>query len=117
VKDFELKFSRFMFSSGMAVRRRLWIKLAKLLGNGVPILDALKSMHDRLVASGRAKDPVAIAISAWIDRIRNGHRLAAAIDGWAPRDEQMLIAAGEQSGRLNDALMRSWWRSPRYGKP
>lgn len=107
MKDFELKFSRFMFSSGMATRRRLWVKLAKLLANGVPILDALRSIHDRLVESGRAKDPVAFAVGAWMDRIRNGHRLAAAIDGWVPRDEQMLIAAGEQSGRLNDALMNT----------
>jgi type II secretory pathway component PulF len=105
VKDFELKFARFQFSHGMDARRRLWIKLAKLLGNGVPILDALKSMYDRRIEAGRVKDPVTIAIAAWIDGIRNGHRLAAAVEGWVPHDEQMLINAGEQSGRLNDALM------------
>lgn len=104
MNDLELKFNRFMFSFGMDARRRLWIKLSKLLANGVPILDALKSIHDRRVEGGRAKDPGTVAIASWMERIRNGHRLAAAIDGWAPRDEQMLIAAGEQSGRLHDAL-------------
>lgn len=107
MSSFEDKFNRFMFSSGMKARRRLWIKLAKLLSNGVPILDALKSIYDRRVESGRAKDPATVAIGAWMDRIRNGHRLAAAVEGWAPRDEQMLISAGEQSGRLNDALMNT----------
>lgn len=107
MNDFELKFSRFMFSAGMGARRRLWIKLAKLLSNGVPILDALKSIHERRIAGGDAKDPATVAIGKWIERIRNGHRLAAAVEGWAPRDEQMLIAAGEQSGRLNDALLNT----------
>jgi len=107
VNELELKFSRFMFSLGTATRRRFWIKLSKLLSNGVPILDALRSIHERFVESGRAKDPVAVAIGLWIEKIRNGHRLSATIEGWAPRDEQMLIAAGEQSGRLDDALMNT----------
>lgn len=96
-----------MFSIDAQARRRLWIKLAKLLANGVPILDAMKSIHERLIESGRAKHPTAAAIVVWMERMRNGHRLAAAIEGWAPRDEQMIIAAGEQSGRLDDALMKS----------
>lgn len=107
MSGFELKFNRFMFSSGMDARRRLWIKLAKLLSNGVPILDALRSIHERRIESGRSKDPGTVAIGAWIEQTRNGHRLSAAIDGWAPRDEQMLIAAGEQSGRLDEALMNT----------
>lgn len=107
MSDIELKFNRFMFSSGMNARRRLWIKLAKLLANGVPILDALKTLHERRVMNGLAKDPMSTALAQWMDRIRNGHRLAAAIEGWAPRDEQMLISAGEQSGRLSDALVNT----------
>lgn len=107
MSGFEEKFNRFMFSSGTDERRRLWIKLAKLLSNGVPILDALKSIYDRRVEAGRAKDPATVAIGAWMSQIRNGHRLSGAIDGWVPRDEQMLISAGEQSGRLSDALMNT----------
>ncbi len=100
-----LKFSRFMFQNGGAARRRLWTKIAKLLANGVPILDAIKSIHGRRVASNGGKDPVSVALAHWIDSLRNGARLGQAIAGWVPRDEQMLIAAGEQSGRLDDALM------------
>lgn len=104
MKELELKFSRFMFSSGTSARRRLWIKLAKLLENGVPILDALKSIHERRAENG-GKDPVTVAIAQWIERLRNGHRVGQAIEGWAPRDEQMLISAGEQSGKLDEALL------------
>lgn len=107
MNDFELKFARYMFAHGIDARRRLWIKLSKLLGNGVPLLDAMKSIHERRIESGAAKDPTTIAIGKWMERIRNGHRLGQAIEGWAPRDEQMLISAGEQSGRLDEALMNT----------
>lgn len=107
LSDIELRFNRYLFASSMAVRRRLWIKLSKLLANGVPLLDALKSIYDRRVESTSAKDPVAHAIGEWMARIRNGHRFGKAIDGWAPKDENMLIAAGEQSGQLDKALMHA----------
>lgn len=107
MNGFEMKFARFMFSTNLNVRRRMWIKLSKLLGNGVPILDAMTSIHERQVMNGAAKDPATIALGEWIERIRNGYHLASAVDGWAPRNEQMLISAGEQSGRLPEALMNA----------
>jgi len=88
-------------------RRRLWRKLAKLLGNGVPLLNALKSIYDRRMASGAAKDPMTIAMGVWMEGLRNGQRLGTAVGDWVPRDERMLIAAGEQSGQLDKALLNA----------
>lgn len=105
--NIELRINRYLFASGIAARRRLWIKLAKLLANGVPLLDALKTIHERRVEGGSAKEPTALAMGMWMARIRNGHRLGQAIEGWVPKDEQMLISAGEQSGRLDKALMNA----------
>lgn len=104
IKKIELKINRFLFSNDVDARRRLWIKLSKLLSNGVAILDALKSIHDRRVKSGN-NDGVTVAIGEWMTKIRNGYRLGQAIEGWVPKDEQMLIFAGDQSGRLDQSLM------------
>lgn len=102
--DFELNFSKFMFKFNSGDRRRLWIKLSKLLSNGVPILDALISMQKRRLDSGMKKDPMTVALTLWIEKIKNGRRLSQAIEGWVEHDEQMLLAAGEQSGNLATSL-------------
>lgn len=104
MSDLELKINRFLFRIDAKARNRLWKKLAKLINNGVPILDAINSMHARRVESGDTKHPVTLALADWRDKIKNGRRLSQAIEGWVQRDEQMLIAAGEQAGKLDDAL-------------
>lgn len=100
----EVKINRFLFRADASGRRRLWLKLAKLISNGVPILEALVSLHLRRVSMKSKSDPVAMALSAWIDQIRNGRRISDAIKGWVGVDEQMLLAAGEQSGSIDKAL-------------
>lgn len=104
MRDIDYRFNRFMFNFDADGRKRLWKKLAKLISNGVPIMDALKSIHSRRVESGGGKDATSMAIGEWLDKLRNGRRLSQAIEGWVARDEQMLIAAGEQSGNLDKAL-------------
>ena len=81
------------------------MKLAKLIGNGVPILAALESMHNRRVTSSGKSHPHAIATREWINNIKNGARLSAAINGWVEDDERMLISAGEQSGAVEKSLI------------
>ncbi len=102
--DLELKINKFLFRLDSSSRRRLWTKLSKLINNGVPILDALGSMHARRVESGNAKHPLTLALADWMSKIKNGHRMSQAIKGWVDQDEQMLLAAGEQSGKLDEAL-------------
>lgn len=104
MKDLEYKFNRFMFRFSAGDRKRLWQKLAKLISNGVPILEALQSIYDRRVAAGQAKHPTSVALREWVDKLRNGSRLSDAIQGWVEHDEQMLISAGEQSGAIETAL-------------
>lgn len=103
--EFEKKLNRFLFRLDATGRRRLWMKLSKLLSNGVPIMDALGSMNERRIASAGKNDVVSLALSSWMDGLKNGHRLSDAIKNWVYNDEQMLIAAGEQSGSLHIALL------------
>jgi len=105
MQDFTYQVNRFLFRFDAGSRKRLWRKLSKLIENGVPILDALTSIHSRRVSAGQGNHPTAIALNEWIKKIRNGHRLSQATEGWIDRDEQMLLAAGEQSGKLDEALL------------
>ncbi len=105
ISDIELKLTRLLFKWDGGARRRLWLKLAKLIGNGVPILTALQSIHDRRVASSGKSHPHAIATKHWITGIKNGSRLSNMLRGWADDDERMLISAGEQSGAMEKTLI------------
>lgn len=97
------KFSfRYLSGSG---RRRLWNKLAKLISNGVPILVALETIHNRRVAAGAGKQPLSVALSEWISGMHNGERLSVVIGDWVSDDERMLIAAGEKSGTVEKSLL------------
>lgn len=101
----ELKFAKMMFKWDTAGRRRLWLKLAKLIGNGVPILTALEFIRDRRIASSGRTHPQAIAAQHWATSIKNGSRLSGMLVGWVGDDERMLIAAGEQSGSVEKSLI------------
>lgn len=105
IASIEAKLARLLFKWDGGARRRLWLKLAKLIGNGVPILVALQSIHDRRVASSGKSHPHAIATKHWITGIKNGSRLSNMLKGWADDDERMLISAGEQSGAMEKTLI------------
>lgn len=103
--ELELKYARFMFRASTDQRKRLWRKLAKLLSNGVQLIEALETMRDRRVLLKGQKEFVTVALNEWLRRLKNGSRLSQAIEGWVGSDEQMLISAGEQSGEVDSALI------------
>lgn len=88
-------------------RRSIWLKLAKLLENGVPILKATESIRDRRVKAKGESDFAVLAMKEWVARMRNGSKFSEAIVGWAPHQEIMLISAGDRSGDLQSALLTS----------
>lgn len=99
--------SRWQFQSGANARRRIYIKLAKLLENGVKIMDGIQTMRDRRFRSHGKSDPIVMAFDVWMKQLRNGRKFSDAIQGWVPAQERMLIAAGERSGKLGEALLSS----------
>ncbi|MBZ0295983.1 MAG: type II secretion system F family protein [Anaerolineae bacterium] len=103
--ELELKFARFMFKADSGGRRRLYRKLAKLIGNGVQLLGAIESIRDRRVVAGGKSHPETIALTAWAAQIQNGKSIADAMAGWVAPEEQMLISAGEKSGEMEAALL------------
>lgn len=104
MQDVEMAFARFMFSVDTSGRRRLWLKLAKLIGHGVQMLSALGDMRKRRIDAGSTGHPETIALGEWSKKLHNGKHLSEALTGWVPPGERMLISAGEQSGNMAGAL-------------
>ena len=104
-RKLEASFGKFWFKHiDHGARRRLWLKLAKMIGNGVQILQAVDSMRERRIANGSDAEPETLALTAWSDAMRNGARLSRAMQDWVTVEEMMLISAGEQSGTLESSL-------------
>ncbi|HEV3104063.1 MAG TPA: type II secretion system F family protein [Trinickia sp.] len=87
-------------------RLRVYRKIAKMLSNGLPLLKVLEELELRASHEGRKpNEPLAIALSDWRRVVQNGGMLAEAIQWWVPYTEQMIVMAGEQSGRLDSSLV------------
>lgn len=105
MNDFKTRFARFwILHLGNSERRRIWMKLSKLISNGVPIIQALTTLYERRRRTHGANDQQVIALAYWITGMKNGRRLSEMLDGWVSPVEKMLIAAGENSGSIEESL-------------
>jgi type II secretory pathway component PulF len=87
-------------------RLRLYRKIAKMLANGLPLLKILEELELRASHEGRKpNEPLALTLADWRAAVQNGGMLAEAMAWWVPHTEQMIVMAGEQSGRLEAALL------------
>lgn len=72
-----------------------------LLHSGVPLLTAL-----RIAPEGEGNTAIAERMQRAADAVSRGERLAAALDAVLPPTAVQLIAAGEESGRLDELCLR-----------
>ena len=89
VHDLNLWWAGISFKSNATARRALWLRLAKMLSAGVPILKALKELKFRREKMKGADDPTVIALGDIAKQIEAGRTFGDA------------DAASETSGRLN----------------
>jgi len=88
------------------VRLRLYRKIAKMLASGLPLLKILEDLRKRASDNERKpNDPLALVLDDCRRMVQNGHLLSDGLAWWVPRTEQMIIMAGEQSGRLESTLL------------
>jgi type II secretory pathway component PulF len=86
-------------------RLRVYRKISKMLANGLPLLKILEELRDRASHDGKKpNEAMAIVLDDWRRTVQNGRMLGEAMEGWVPKPEQMIILAGEQSGRLEGSL-------------
>lgn len=86
-------------------RLRLYRKLAKMLGSGLPMLKVLEELHQRASQNGeKPNEPLAVVLDDCRRAVQNGRLLSEGLESWIPQNEQMIILAGEQAGRLESTL-------------
>lgn len=91
------------FSSSKRVS--FYRKLAKLMSNGVQILEAMDMLYKQASKNGTRKtEPLALVIDDIRIRLKNGSRIAQSLHGWVPTSEEMMISAGERSGAIESTL-------------
>jgi type II secretory pathway component PulF len=101
--DINRWWAKFQFTAN--VRLRLYRKVAKMLSNGLPLLKILEELQARATQGGANKnDPLAIVLDDCRRMVQNGRMFSEGLSSWVPRTEQMIIMAGEQSGRLQTTL-------------
>ncbi|WP_211474762.1 type II secretion system F family protein [Collimonas humicola] len=101
--DINRWWARTQFTEG--ARLRMYRKMAKMLANGLPLLKILEDLRDRATQNGRKpNEPMAIVLDDCRRMVQNGHLFSEGLAWWIPRTEQMIIMAGEQSGRLQVTL-------------
>jgi type II secretory pathway component PulF len=89
-----------------AVRLNLYRKIAKMLSNDLPLLKILEELWKRASDDGRKpNEPMAIVLDDCKRMVQNGRMLSEGLEWWIPKTEQMIIMAGEQSGRLEAILI------------
>lgn len=86
-------------------RKRVWLKLAKMLSNNAPIIQAMESLYTRRVTLKGQGDFTALALNDWITKMNNGDPFSEAAKDWLPQQEYMLLMAGTKSGQLEQSFI------------
>ena len=101
--DLNERFVRLQFGSSQ--RTRLYEKLIDLLHNNIKLTEALDICWQHASYDGRKpKRVAAIALDTWRTRVRDGVKLGDAMQGWIPDSDRMVIKAGEEAGKVEEAL-------------
>lgn len=101
--EFKRRWARLQFVDSQ--RLRLYRKVAKMLANGLPLLKILDELADRASQRGSGSNAaLALILGDCRRMVQNGRALSEGLADWIPANEQMIISAGEQSGRLEATL-------------
>lgn len=99
----ELKFAKWQFTGKK--RNRVYRKLTRFLGNGVPLPKALDILWGHASDDGRKpKEAQAVIIDSWRRQVAEGRKLGQAIKGWVPDSDRLVIEGGETAGNLTVAI-------------
>ncbi|ADC73319.1 Type II secretion system F domain protein (plasmid) [Thioalkalivibrio sp. K90mix] len=87
---------------GASKRADMYEDLAAFQEAGIPPFDALKSVND---VHRKRRNPLAYMTDEWIRVMEGGGTLADAMVPWADSAEVAMIASGDRSGELQEALV------------
>ncbi|MDA7981272.1 MAG: type II secretion system F family protein [Alphaproteobacteria bacterium] len=85
-------------------RQKIYRRLAALLNNGVPLNTAIARLQVVAAGMGRKGAVEKVVLQNWQERMRGDPTFGAALRGWSPEEERLLIVAGETGGHLANTL-------------
>jgi len=101
--DLDMIVLRMQFSA--KVRSDFYVKLSRLLANGVLLKVALQKLYAATTQDGKkTRHAEAVVLRDCLATVDAGRPLSHALARWTKPDESGLIAAGEQSGNLRQAF-------------
>ena len=103
MNSYERIFAKLNFSRRK--KTRLVRQLQRLINAGVTVRISLSTLYDQYSKGGtKPKEPMALMIAEWNQKIQLGKPLSTAMSGWVSPAEQMIIEAGEQNDNLANSL-------------
>src|SRR5581483_9902628 len=102
LKKLNLLAARLMFTASR--RARLYEQISLQVSNGLTIEDSVKDYLARTERRKGKTDAGAVAANAIIMGMLDGKSFAAALEGWAPSSERMVIDAGQAGGDVSKGL-------------
>lgn len=98
-------FASLIFKFATGTRINFYEGLQNLIENGISVNDSLKELYGVWSYQGKkSNEPLALVTKDLMIQLTNGVPLSQALSRWVPYEEASLLAAGEQSARLPDAI-------------
>ncbi len=98
INDADLFFAKLMVRIFTSDRLAFYYKLKALLKNRFSLMDALERMYQIYSKDGKKPgESMAVAITMWMRKIRNGDTFSVALRGWAPTTELLMLSVGDVS--------------------
>lgn len=100
----DLAFAKLMVRLYTSDRLAFYYKLKALLRNRFSLMDALERMYQIYSKDGKKPtESMAVAVTVWMQQIRNGDTFSVALRGWAPSTEILMLSVGDVSN-LEEAI-------------
>jgi type II secretory pathway component PulF len=107
LKSFLLARAKRKFNKDPELRLRVYDKIKSLLSNSMTSNQVINKLLARKKPSELYMKADAAFLSHVSESYRKGMSLADSLRGWASPGEIMLIRSGEETGRLNEALVKT----------
>lgn len=89
-------YAKFMVRMFTSDRMAFYRKLKALVHNRFSLMDAMERMYQIYSKDGKnPNESMALALAAWMERVRNGDSLSVALRGWAPSTELLMLSVGD----------------------
>ncbi|WP_297392101.1 type II secretion system F family protein [Acidiferrobacter sp.] len=89
---------------GARLRTRLYRRVIIQMSAGRPIKDVMAELAQRSERRHGHRDPVTQMLIRMAQGLRNGRAIAPVFADWVPKEDTILLAIGEATGRVPDML-------------